>query len=68
MKFKACQQGRTSLHLAAFCDSPKALLRMLLAPEDTLELPKHKDENGRTITQMAALHSSQDWGALLSVD
>ena len=27
MKFKACQQGRTSLHLAAFCDSPKALLR-----------------------------------------
>ena len=29
MKFKACQQGRTSLHLAAFCDSPKALLRYI---------------------------------------
>ena len=27
MKYKPCQQGRTSLHLAAFCDSPKALLR-----------------------------------------
>ena len=30
MKFKACQQGRTSLHLAAFCDSPKALLRYII--------------------------------------
>ena len=30
MKFKACQQGRTSLHLAAFCDSPKALLRYVI--------------------------------------
>jgi hypothetical protein len=34
MKFKACQQGRTSLHLAAFCDSPKALLRYVISTYD----------------------------------
>ncbi len=66
MKFKACKQGRTPLHLAAFCDSPKIMLKAILAPEDTLELPKFKDKNGRTITQMAMLHSSEDWGELLS--
>ena len=40
--------------------------RILLSPEDTLELVKYKDENGRSISQMASLHSSHDWGALLT--
>lgn len=65
MKYRGCHQGRTPLHLAAFCDAPKEMLKVLLAPEDTLELPKHKDENGRSIPQMALLHSSHDWGDII---
>ena len=66
MKYKPCQQGRTPLHLAAFCNSPRPVLKKLLTAEDLLEMPKFKDENGRTITQMANLHSSEDWGEILN--
>ena len=42
-----------------------AFFRILLSPEDKLELDKYKDENGRTIPQMANLHSSHDWTPLM---
>ena len=66
MKFTGCKNSRTPLHLAAFCDSSEELLKALLSPEDTMLLSKYKDKNGRTITQMASLHSKHDWGAILS--
>ena len=65
MKYKACQSGRTPLHLAAFCDASKPILRSLLNGEEATDLAKHKDENGRSICQMALLHSSCDWGDIL---
>lgn len=65
MKFKPNADGRTPLHLAAFCNVSLPVLKALLKPEDTMNLAKYKDCNDRSINQMASLHSSYDWGAIL---
>ena len=51
--------GRTPLHLAAFIDTPKDILEMALTAKDKLE--ETHDGNGRSIIEMAKLHSSTDW-------
>jgi ankyrin repeat protein len=66
MKFMENKDGRTPLHLAAFCDSSEIMLKNLLKSEDTMQLAKYKDVNGRSIGKMALLHSSQDWGEILT--
>ena len=51
--------GRSPLHLAAFIDTPKDILEMTLTEKDNLE--KSHDANGRSIIEMAKLHSSTNW-------
>ena len=65
MKYKPNKDGRTPLHLAGFCNTDESILKLLLAPSDLLEMPKFKDANGRSIVQMAELHSVHDWGEIL---
>ena len=51
--------GRSPLHLAAFIDSPKEILEMTLTENTNLE--EHLDGNGRSVLEMAKLHSDENW-------
>ena len=64
-KTQGNQNGRTPIHLAAFIDSPKEILEMTLTEKDDLE--DTQDSNGRSITEMAKLHSTTDWSEIVEL-
>ena len=64
-KTQGNQNGRTPLHLAAFIDSSKEILEMTLTEKDNLE--ETTDSNGRSISEMAKLHSTTDWTEIMEL-
>ena len=65
LKNQANNNGRTPLHLAAFIDSSKEILEMALTEKD--DLKQAVDTNGRSINEMAKLHSSTNWEEILEL-
>ena len=65
LKTQGNNNGRCPLHLAAFIDSPKEILEMTLAEKDNLD--ETIDSNGRSISEMAKLHSSTNWNEIIEM-
>ena len=63
LKFQENKNGRSPLHLAAFIDSPKEILDMLITEKDNLD--ESFDENGRSVSEMAKLHSTTNWSDVI---
>ena len=64
LKSQGNNSGRSPLHLAAFIDSPKDILEMSLTEKDD-NFDETVDDNGRSITEMAKLHSTTDWKEII---
>ena len=63
LKTQGNNNGRSPLHLAAFIDASKEVLEMTLTEKDVLD--ETVDANGRSISEMAKLHSSTDWNEVI---
>ena len=65
LKTQGNNNGRSPLHLAAFIDSPKEILDMTLTAKDNID--ETVDANGRSISEMAKLHSSTNWTEIIEL-
>ena len=65
LKAQVNTNGRSPLHLAAFIDCSKDILEMALTEKDNIE--QAVDANGRSISEMAKLHSSTNWEDIIEL-